>query len=513
MPLAKTLMLQGTGSHVGKSILVAALCRIFKQEGYRVAPFKAQNMALNSFVTREGGEIGRAQAVQAQACGIEPTVDMNPILLKPTTDYGSQVIVLGKPIGTLPVEEYVKYKETLRGVVRTSLERLRSCYDLVLMEGAGSPAEVNLRAHDLVNMAVAHLASAPVLLVGDIDRGGVFAWLVGTLELLTPEDRERIRGLIINKFRGRREILKPGLDFLESKTGKPVLGVIPFFNDLKVPPEDSVSLQEAGDLRPEIPRQPPTSSLRIEVVQLPRISNFTDFDPLQGEPDVQLGYIRQGADSQNPDLIILPGTKNTIADLLYVKSHGFVEALQNCLRRGGTVIGICGGYQMLGRRIYDPDHVEGSETQAEGLGFFNATTTLLPQKITRQVTAIHAPTGIQISGYEIHMGRTQLMEPYEPVFEIYEPGEPCGQPNDGLPPRRDGAQSSNGAVWGTYIHGLFDNNEFRRALLDRLREKKGLKPLKDVQYVMDVDRELNGLAERVREHLDMGRIYQLIEES
>ncbi|HWP49121.1 MAG TPA: cobyric acid synthase [Candidatus Limnocylindrales bacterium] len=502
---AKVLMLQGTGSHVGKSILVTALCRIFKQEGYRVAPFKAQNMALNSFVTKDGGEMGRAQVVQAQACGIEPEVDMNPILLKPTTDYGSQVIVLGKPVGTLPVEGYWRYKETLREVVRSSLERLRSQYDLILIEGAGSPAEINLRSHDIVNMSVAHLADAPVLLVGDIDRGGVFAWLVGTLELLAPEDRERIRGFIINKFRGRKEILKPGLDFLESKTGRPVLGVVPFFKDFKIPDEDSVSLYET---KPQTQKNP---DLQIEVVQFPRISNFTDFDPLKSEPDVQLRYIQRGSESLKPDLLILPGTKNTIADLLYLKSHGFVEALQACLRRGGMILGICGGYQMLGKRIYDPEHVEGSETQADGLGFLNTVTTLLSPKITRQVNAVHRKTGIQISGYEIHMGRTEVLEPYEPVFEVYEPTEPSA-PLSSHPRQTwgDGLQNSEQTVWGTYIHGLFDNDLFRRTFLDQLREKKGLKPLKEVQYVFDLDQELDRLAELVKKNLDMTQIYRLL---
>ena len=375
-------MVQGTGSHVGKSLLAAAICRIFAREGYRVAPFKSQNMALNSFVTREGKEMGRAQVVQAQACGIEPTADMNPILLKPTTDVGAQVIVHGRPVGHMTVEKYVAFKPKALEAALESLDRLVSQYDIVVLEGAGSPAEVNLKSHDIVNMRMAEAAGAPVILVGDIDRGGVFAWLLGTLELMEKTERKRVRGLVINKFRGRRSLLEPGLDMLEDKTGVPVLGVVPYLQDLKVDQEDSLGIPAATSSNSPL-------DIRIQVIRLPHLSNFTDFDPLGAEPDVSLGYVQNPEEINRPDLLILPGTKNTLADLSFLWERGFVPSIHHCLQRGGMVLGICGGFQMLGRKVLDSLGVESSLAKIEGLGLLEAVTTFSPEKVTTQVKAIH----------------------------------------------------------------------------------------------------------------------------
>ncbi|MFH1128602.1 MAG: cobyric acid synthase, partial [Candidatus Omnitrophota bacterium] len=359
-----SIQICGTGSGVGKSVIVAALCRIFLQDGYKVAPFKAQNMALNSYVTLDGKEMGRAQVTQAQASGIEPTVDMNPILIKPNSDTGAQIIVRGKPIGNMSVAEYTKYKNSGFGIIRQSLRKLLDEYEVVVMEGAGSPAEINLKSHDIVNLKIAEYAKAAVILVGDIDKGGVFAWIVGTLELLSKKERKMIKGIIINKFRGDKTLLMPGIEFLEKRTGIKVLGIVPYYRDINIPEEDAVPLDsfKEKDGKKE-------HKLNIDVIYLPHISNFTDFDALEREDDVRLRYVKSPQELEIPDMIIIPGTKNTISDLKYLKKCGLAKKIKSIINsnRTTTLVGICGGYQMLGNKIFDKDGLESKHGEEEGL--------------------------------------------------------------------------------------------------------------------------------------------------
>ncbi len=487
-----SIMVQGTGSGVGKSTLVAALCRIFKQDGLRVAPFKAQNMANNAHVCRDGGEIGRSTAVQARACGLEPTVDMNPVLLKPSIDTAAQVIVMGRPVKNMTAREYQEFKPTLLSMIRGCLFRLQRDNDVVVIEGAGSPAEVNLRDSDIVNMTTAEIADAPVLLVGDIDFGGVFAQIVGTMHLLTPSEKARVRGFIINKFRGDLEILRPGLEFLERETGRPVLGVVPYFRQIRIPEEDAVPAEKiGGDLLPD--------KIRIDIVLHPRMSNFTDFDALEAEPDVSLRYLER-PDDRVPDALILPGTKSTIADLRRLKEAGFASHVSRCLERGATVVGICGGFQMLGQRILDPLHVESATDSEPGLGMLPSVTVFAEDKITAQVSGVHLASGSEVRGYEIHMGRSEPA-PSTPLLRITERG--------GLAVRDfDGAEAAGGRVWGTYLHGVFDNPGFRRHFVDSLRVARGWPALK-VASPVDAEAELDKLAAHVRANLDMDRIHRI----
>ncbi|MBI2860484.1 MAG: cobyric acid synthase [Chloroflexi bacterium] len=495
---AQILMLQGTSSAVGKSILVAALCRILKQDGLRVAPFKAQNMALNSFVTAEGGEIGRAQAVQAEAAGIPPSVDMNPVLLKPETDSSCQVIVRGKVAMRLSAREYYRHSQDLLEVVKESLDRLRAGYDAIIIEGAGSPAEVNLKEREIVNMRVARLARSPVLLVGDIDRGGVFASLVGTLELLEQDERSFVKGLIINKFRGDIKLLQPGLDFLEKRTSRPVIGVVPYLKELRIAQEDSVYLDE----RPE----PSGGDLDIAVIRLPHISNYDDFDPLEQECRVR--YVQSDASLGRPHLVILPGTKSTMSDLEHLRRSGLAEAIAVRARSGTPVIGICGGFQMLGNKVLDPDGVEGGCGEVEGLGLLDVTTRFAPEKSTTQVRArvrageglLRGMAGLDLSGYEIHMGQSQTGE--ESAFQVF--ATPAGEAL-----RDDGAVS--GLVLGTYIHGLFHNDGFRQALLANLREFSGLPP-KEADSAETREQQYDRLADEVRKSLNMTAVYRIMRE-
>jgi adenosylcobyric acid synthase len=497
---ARTLMIQGTASSAGKSVIVTALCRIFRQDGYKVAPFKAQNMALNSFVTREGGEIGRAQAVQAEAAGIEPSVHMNPVLLKPEADAKSQVIVLGKVAKNLKANEYYDYTPYLLTVIEDSLNRLRSSYDIVVIEGAGSPAEVNLKEREIVNMRVARMVGAPVLLAGDIDRGGVFASLIGTLELLTEEERRFIKGFIINKFRGDVALLKPGLDFLEKRSGKPVLGVIPYFRGISIAQEDSVYLDERAN-------RLDGSGVNIAVIRLPHISNYDDFDPLE-EMGCTVHYITKPSDLGSPDLIILPGTKSTIADLAYLRQQGLDDAVMRQAKAGTPVIGICGGYQMLGKTLSDPHQVESGEGAVAGLDLLDIETTFERVKTTTQVKArvvavkglFDGLAGMEVTGYEIHMGRTGCQD-RRSVFEILE--TPQGKTG-----YFDGVVSDNGIIFGSYIHGLFHNNDFTHTLLNRLRKLRGLPEAATVS--IDRDEEYNKLAGIVRQNLDIPEIYRIV---
>lgn len=496
---AKVLMVQGTSSSAGKSLLVAALCRIFAQEGYRVAPFKAQNMALNSFVTRDGLEIGRAQAVQAHAAGIEPTVDMNPILLKPEADSCSQAVVLGRPKMRLDSRDFNRRGDDLWPVVVESLARLRAEFDLVIIEGAGSPAEPNLKAGDIANMRVARHAQAPVLLVGDIDRGGVFASLVGTLELLEPDQRNLLKGIIINKFRGDLALLRPGLDFLEARCGVPVVGVVPYLHDLRLAEEDSVALETA------ISGQPSAVSIDIAVIRLPRISNFDDFDPLALEPGVRVRYVDSPLDLGEPQAIILPGSKSTVSDLQFLNASGLAAAILARAHQGTAVIGICGGYQMLGQVIRDPDRVESEREAAPGLGLLSVETVFFPEKATYQAQArvvtrrgfFRGLVGLPVNGYEIHMGRTASPEP---MLCIVRRGD--AEVNEA-----DGATDATGSIFGTYLHGLFDNAHFRKAWLSSLQNharEVGL-PMAEVR-----EQAYNQLAACVRTSLNMPLLYRIV---
>lgn len=501
---AKILMVQGTASSVGKSIMVTALCRILKQDGWKVAPFKAQNMSLNSFVTRDGGEIGRAQVVQAEAAGVEPTVEMNPILLKPEADHRSQVVVRGKPLGGLSAKDYYSLQKQLWLVITESLERLSTQYDVILIEGAGSPAEVNLKDRDMVNMRVALHCRAPVLLVADIDRGGMFASLVGTLELLEPEERALIRAFVINKFRGDLSLLEPGLKWLEERTGVPVAGVVPYYHDIHVAEEDSISLEERRAMKARS-----DYLLDIAVIGLPHISNFDDFDPLEQEEGVRLRYVEPGDELADPDLIILPGTKSTMAALAYLKSTGLVQHIVDRAREGMPVIGICGGYQMLGRKLLDPGRVESADSEAEGLGLLPVTTTFFPVKSTHQIRGtvvigrglLQGASGLSLSGYEIHMGQTSGMETMAP-FRIDERSRKACQ-------EFDGCLSADGNVLGTYLHGLFHNEALRRSILSQLAARKGVAFCPTCQ-VLSKEQQYDRLADLVRGSLDMEFIYRTV---
>lgn len=497
---AKTLMIQGTGSHVGKSIITAALCRIFTQDGYRVAPFKSQNMSLNSFITEDGGEMGRAQVVQAEACGIKPSVKMNPILLKPTMDVSAQVIVMGRPVDNMTVEEYIQFKPEAMKIATTALHSLKGSYEIVLIEGAGSPAEINLRSHDIVNMGIAEIADAPVLIVGDIDKGGVFAWFVGTMELLDQKEQERVKGFIINKFRGRRELLEPGLRYLEERTERPAIGVIPYFSDICVMEEDAVSDSKIRCHGKGAPDK--KDGITIDVIHLPHISNFTDFDPLEMEPEVHLRYVMRPQDIHSPDILIIPGSKNTISDVNYLGASGMGRKIIESANNGTMIIGICGGYQMLGRRIYDRKGVESKSTETGGLGLLEMVTEFREEKMTHQVKAIHTDTGLEISGYEIHMGESKILGNPFPVFKIVRRGyDPVEVP--------DGLKNEKGNVWGTYLHGIFEDDIFRRWFLNSLRIKKGLHPI-DRVIPFDKEREYDKLADLVRQNLDMEALYRIL---
>lgn len=501
---AKTLMVQGTGSSVGKSILVAALCRILRQDGWNVAPFKAQNMSLNSFVTRDGGEMGRAQVVQAEAACVEPTVDMNPILLKPEADNRSQVIVRGKPLSTNSAVEYYSLKEYLWEIVCESLEKLLAEYEVVIIEGAGSPAEVNLKDKDLVNMRVACHWHAPVLLVADIDHGGAFASVVGTLELLEPEERRLVKTVVINKFRGDLSLLTPGLSWLSERTGIPVAGVVPYYHDIHIAEEDSVPLE-----RRMRAKWKESCILDMAVIHLPHMSNFDDFDPLEQEDGVRLRYVEVNDALGHPDLIILPGTKSTVADLEYVRREGIADEVIAFARSGLPVIGICGGYQMLGESILDPQHVESNLASVEGLGLLPVTTIFHPVKSTHQVKGrvicrdglLQQALGHTLSGYEIHMGQT-IGDHIKPPFQIEERSRrPCWD--------ADGCQSMKGKVLGTYIHGLFHNKELRRSILAELAARKGAN-LRFGVAVWSKEEQYDKLANLIRNNLDMSLIYRII---
>ena len=515
---AKVLMVQGTSSHVGKSVLTTALCRILRQDGFRVAPFKAQNMSNNSSVTQDSGEIGRAQAVQAEAAGVEATVEMNPILLKPEADNRSQVVVLGTARQSAGTSYFSSMKPELWRVVCRSLDKLRDQFDIVVIEGAGSPAEVNLRETDIVNMRVARYANAPVLLVGDIDRGGVFAAFVGTMELLEPGERAYVKAFVINKFRGDMTLLKPGLRFLEDRTGIPVAGVVPYYADIHVPEEDAVSLEERRRMKAKSDHL-----LDIAVLGFPHISNFDDFDPVKREEGVRLRYVESHDSLGDPDLIILPGTKTTVADLEWLRRQGFAARIQELNRGGSSVMGVCGRFQMLGERILDPDGVESDHEETEGLGLLPLTTVYGGAKETHriigEVTAapgmLQGARGLTVEGYEIHMGHTFASHDRqaESIIHPFHIHEKSGRPWDGP----EGAIDPEGRVLGTYVHGIFHNAGLRRALLDRLAIWKGVAlPQADSTHAphdaKSDDGEYDKLANLVRSSLDMGLVYRMIQQ-
>lgn len=504
--IAKKVMFQGTSSHVGKSILTTAFCRILTQDGYNTAPFKAQNMALNSYVTRSGGEMGRSTVAQAEAAGVEPIVQMNPVLLKPTGNSCSQVILLGKSVGNYSASDYQnKYSQQAWDSVKKSLDYMETHYDILVIEGAGSPAEVNLKKNDIVNMRIAKECQSPVFLIADIDRGGALASIVGTLELLDEEERKLVKGLVINKFRGDITLLEPALTFLEERTGIPVLGVIPYLDQLGIDDEDSVSLQD-------MPKDSVMRDIHIAVIQTPKISNFTDFDAFTHEPDVNVRFVQQGDLIGNPDVIILPGSKNTTEDLLYLKHHGYADEIKELADRGTPVIGICGGYQMLGEKVCDPLHVESDKDEVTGLGLLPYITTMQGEKNTYQVefNCKNLPfldmnfSAENLKGYEIHMGETILTGSAQSLFNIV---RRSNAPVD----LQDGFINDKHHVFGTYCHGVFDNDYLRRAVINALRKRKGLLPL-DVKfkYREYKEAEFDRLAAIVRKHFDMKKFYEIL---
>lgn len=503
--MAKVIMVQGTMSNAGKSLIAAGLCRIFRQDGYKVAPFKSQNMALNSFITEEGLEMGRAQVMQAEAAGIKPDVYMNPILLKPTNDVGSQVIVNGEVLGNMSAREYFQYKKKLVPDIMHAFEKLSEAYDIVVIEGAGSPAEINLKSDDIVNMGMAKMAKAPVLLVGDIDRGGVFAQLIGTVMLLEEDERAMVKGLIINKFRGDKTILDPGIRMLEERAGIPVVGVAPYLN-IEVEDEDSLTERFSGSQE--------IGLIDIAVIRLPRIANFTDFNPFESMQGVSLRYVDSVSRLKDPDMILLPGTKNTMEDLLWMRQNGLEAAVQKAAAAGKVIFGICGGYQMLGRTLSDPEGVEAGGTIA-GMGLLpmdtvfagNKTRTRVRGSFGRVEGLLSGLTGVPLEGYEIHMGVTTLSEGTHSLTSIHNFAGHADRET-----KADGAYCGN--VYGTYVHGVFDKEEVAKAVVTALGKSKGLDTgeITGVDFQTFKELQYDILAEELRKHLDMKRIYEIMEE-
>lgn len=488
------LMLQGTTSNAGKSVLAAAFCRILLQDGYRPAPFKAQNMSLNSFVTGDGGEMGRAQVVQAQACRLPPDVRMNPVLLKPNSDTGSQVIVMGRPAGNMRVRAYTDFKARLRAIVHAAYDELAGAHDVMVLEGAGSPAEVNLKAHDLVNMTMARHAHATVLLAGDIDRGGVYAHFLGTFACLEDWERRLLKGYIVNRFRGDARLLDDAHTFIQRRTRRPVVGVVPYLPDLNLPEEDSVSFKSGVGGRAAARRR---DAVDIAVLDLPHISNFTDFDALRAEPDVSLRIVRNAGDLGEPDALILPGSKNVAGDLEHLRRSGLADAIvQLAGRRRTRIIGICGGFQMLGKTIADPHRLENRRGGAcAGLALLNLHTTMEQEKLLKLANARHIASGAAVRGYEIHHGQTARGRGVAVLMQTARGAAAAmGRPDE--------------RCWGTYLHGVFDADVFRRKFIDGLRRGRGLKPLGAVQAHYDIEPALDRLADAVRAAVDLPRIYR-----
>lgn len=525
--MGKPIMIQGTMSNAGKSVLAGGLCRVLRQDGYKVAPFKSQNMALNSFITREGLEMGRAQVMQAEAAGIEPLAAMNPILLKPTNDTGSQVIVNGRVKGVMPAAEYYRRKKELIPCILEAYESLRKAFDVIVIEGAGSPAEINLKENDIVNMGLAKMVDAPVLLAGDIDRGGVFAQIVGTIALLEEDERRRVKGTIINKFRGDKEILKPGLKMLEERTGIAVRGVIPYFH---------LDIDEEDSLTSRFEKKQSAGLIDVAVVRLPRISNFTDFAPLECLEEISLRYVSSAEEFKNPDAVLLPGSKNTMEDLLWLRQSGLEAKILQHAKKGGVVFGICGGYQMLGLTISDPEGVE-RKGITKGLGLLPIRTVFAPEKTRTRVRGSFQKTGgilkgmsgVPLEGYEIHMGKTYLEEGACALVNLQncleekqkgsgdakrDSGENTGNISgemlfQGESP--DGAQAGN--VYGCYVHGIFDEARVVRAFVGALLKEKGYAAdeMKAVDWKAYKEQQYDLLADILRENLDMKAVYEIIE--
>ena len=489
MGKAKCIMVQGTMSGAGKSLLCAALCRIFKQDGYKVAPFKSQNMALNSYVTRNGMEMGRAQVMQAEAAGIEPDVRMNPVLLKPSSDIGSQVIVLGEVRGQMTATEYYEYKNSLMPEVMKAYNELAEENDIIVIEGAGSPAEINLRENDIVNMGMAEAAGAPVLLAGDIDRGGVFAQLYGTVKLLTDDEQKRIAGLIVNKFRGDIDILAPGLKMVEEKTGIPVFGVVPYIR---------VDIDDEDSLAPRLNAKSEVKPLDIAIIRIPRMSNFTDFAPLEAHEVIGARYVQSAEELHNPDMVIIPGTKSTMDDLLWMRQNGIESAIQKLASSGTPVLGVCGGYQMMGEKLSDPYHIEGDLEEMHGMGLLPTETTFTQIKTRTRFTAdVKAKDfeGAKLDGYEIHMGESIVKgDPFLTLENGKDDGCACG------------------TNFGTYLHGLFDTGELTEKLVKYLCDRKGIEyseaaPISHSAYV---EKQYDILADGVRAAMDFDKIYKIM---
>lgn len=506
--MGKKIMLQGTASNVGKSIITTGLCRIFKQDGYNVIPFKSQNMALNSFITKEGLEMGRAQVSQAEACGIDPIADMNPILLKPNGNNKSQVIVRGKVVGDMSSKEYHEYKLQLTEVLGDIFEEFEEKYDVVVMEGAGSCAEINLMERDISNMGMAEIANAPVIIIGDIDRGGVFASLAGTMLLLPDEYKKRVKGVIINKFRGRKELLDSGIKMLEDIIKVPVLGVLPY-TDIKIEEEDSVTTRFKQKVN--------KGNIHIEVVRTPHMSNFTDFNIFETQEDVSLRYVDFGESFGDPDIVIIPGTKSTIDDLMFLRKNGLENQIKELHRRGKLIIGICGGYQMLGKVLKDPYHVENDLEEVEGIGLLDVETTFEMEKTTTQVKAIldenfhgylENLSGKEVSGYEIHMGITKRNENSNNFVTVKQKLEQKVN-------YQVGSVNKECNVFGTYLHGIFDDIDFTRTILNNIRKMKNLEPIEsNVKSFKEFkNQQYDKLADYLREHLDMEKIYEIMNES
>lgn len=496
--MVKSIMVQGTASDAGKSILVAGLCRIFYQDGLECVPFKSQNMALNSYITLTGHEMGRAQVFQSEAAGKEPDVRMNPVLLKPTSDRKSQVIFNGKVLSNMDAVEYHEFKPTLSEKISDLYQDLGKENDVIVIEGAGSPAEINLNSRDIANMGMARIADAPVILVADIDKGGVFASIYGTIELLEKEDRARVKGIIINKFRGDKALLDPGLEMIEELTNVPVIGVVPY-SDFKIEDEDSVALKNVNRLYDR------RKELDIAVVSLGKMSNFTDFNSLELEPDVSIRYVFPGDQLGQPHIVLIPGSKNTLEDSLFLKDSGLADDIVAAYQNGAFVFGICGGYQLLGERLLDPNQVESNTGVAAGLGLLPVTTTMQETKVTAQVSG--DTKGLAISGYEIHMGNTRLhgCQSFSRIT----------RENNKAVNRLDGAISNDERVYGTYLHGIFDGSEFRRYFLNKVRASIELPPLDKVtqEYKAYKEEQYDKLAAVLRDSLDMDKIYDIINAS
>ena len=507
MEKGKSIMLQGTASSVGKSLLTAALCRIFRQEGYNAAPFKSQNMASNSFITEEGFEMGKAQAAQAEAAGIKPSAYMNPILLKPSGDRQAEVIIKGKTYKSMTAMEYHEFKPQLKEMITEVYNDLISTYDILVIEGAGSPAEINLRDKDIVNMGMAEIADCPVLLVGDIDRGGVFASIYGTIMLFTKEERRRVKGILINKFRGDRRILEPGLKMLEDLTGIPVVGVIPY-GDFNIEDEDSLTQRFTKDINTE-------GKVTVEIVQLPHIANFTDFHVFETLPDVHIRYISRGESIGNPDILILPDSKNVIEDMKYLRESGLERDIMNAYKNGSYIFGISAGYEILGQKILDPHGLEGNIKDLKGIGLLDIETIFEQEKRAAQVEGEVAFAGedihencktSRIKGFVSHIGKSILLEGTKPFLQISVRANEDAR-------YTDGAVSRDGRVFGTYLHGIFDEIDFTQKFIDNILREKGLTPSSNKVKTFEEfkNQEYAKLAKLVKENIDLEKIYKILE--